>query len=57
MVVILGSTPRALQNISFSYCCLFGAIWVFQVAPILFTTNVKLIKVDNYIHFQYTIHQ
>lgn len=51
MVVILGSTPRALQNIGFSYCCLFGAIWVFQVAPILFTTNVKLAKVDNYIHF------
>lgn len=56
MVVILGSIPRALQEISFSYCCLFGAIW-FQVAPILFTTNVKLEKVDNYIHFQNTIHQ
>ena len=27
MVVILGSIPRALQEISFSYCCLFGAIW------------------------------
>lgn len=26
MVVILGSIPRALQEISFSYCCLFGVM-------------------------------
>ena len=56
MVAILGSIPRALLS-GFSYCCLVRSNWGFLIAPFIFTTNVKPIKVDNYTHFKNTIHQ
>lgn len=54
MVVILGSIPRTLQRLVF--ILLFGsAVWLFQIALLFYTTNVKLIKVDNIVHLQKTI--